>query len=280
MSPEGQRIRSATTRPDRPTIRSAPLVRAGLTFGFALVIGGPGAASTAYAQSRVQPEASHELEVATQHFRQGHYPEAITLFRAAYIQSHSSFLLFNIAVAYERQGDAVQALDFYRQYAARLGLTDAEARARVDASIRRLEAVRSTTNGRAAGPPSDVVNTPGAVSRRVSPVLAAGGAVAVASAITAVVLWAVTDDEVRGYTRRCVDTTSPVMVCGADYAATQRDAGTRAIAVDVLWGATGIAAVVAAVGVILTVRGSERPTLARSAQLFLAPNRAGVLWHF
>ncbi|MEI8255284.1 MAG: hypothetical protein WCJ30_06375 [Deltaproteobacteria bacterium] len=270
-TPRGS-ISPCRERRSRRWRRGLATVTAALSIGLA-----PHGAS---AQPRGGSDGGRDLEAGAEQFRQGHYDDAITLFRAAYIHSRQPYLLFNIAVAYERIGDRPHALDFYRQYAAALPLTDREGRARSDEAIARFSApatsaVNPTTNVASTSPTTEPRGN-ARPTRGVSPLLVAGGAVTVAGAVAASVLWAVTDTEVRGYTARCVDTTTPPAQCGADYGAVRGDANTRAIVVDVLWGVTGLAAAVTAVGVYLTVRDPGRADARPRAQLIVGPSYAGV----
>lgn len=239
--------------------------------------------SAASAQTRAPIDPGPEIEAGTAEFRARHYPEAITLFRAAYIESHQAFLLYNIAVAYDRSGDAVHAIESYRQFLATLGPSDATQRTTVEQAIARLEASIPTTPSSA--PTSPVSATPSPVRHEehpsgVSPLLFAGAALAVAAAAGAVVVWAVSDSLAHSYTQRCVAPAGALPAsCAMDFATTQSDLNTRGVVIDVLWVAAGIGAVGATVGAILTARNRTSSHEA-AVQAVVAPNYAGVLWRF
>jgi tetratricopeptide (TPR) repeat protein len=96
---------------------------------------------------RAAPRSAEAETEARAHYDQGivaynagQFDQAVRSFTRAYELDPAPILLFNVAQAHRKQGDAERALSFYRQYLA----IDPQAdnRQQVEAHIRELEAAR------------------------------------------------------------------------------------------------------------------------------------------
>lgn len=104
----------------------------------------------AFAQPELE-EARKRFEQGESYFKAGTYDKAIEEYRAAYALVPRPGLLFNIALCYEKDGDAARAIEYYDRYlgADPGGAKSPEARARREALAREL-AARQAEGERAA----------------------------------------------------------------------------------------------------------------------------------
>src|SRR5262249_50079772 len=85
----------------------------------AILLGILGVAAGAHAQPASDLAGARRLEkTGTEAFRAGRYDQAIASYQAAYELAPRPGVLFNIARAYHKKGDAKQALEYYRRYLA------------------------------------------------------------------------------------------------------------------------------------------------------------------
>lgn len=82
-------------------------------------------------------EARRHYEEGTKAFNLGEFPRAIAEFKAAYNAKDDPSLLYNIAQSFRLQGDAAQAIFFYRSYLRNMPTTPN--RREVEGRIRTLE---------------------------------------------------------------------------------------------------------------------------------------------
>ena len=82
-------------------------------------------------------EARHHYEEGTKAFNLGEFPRAIAEFKAAYNAKADPSLLYNIAQSFRLQGDAGQAIFFYRSFLRNMPATPN--RKEVEGRIRALE---------------------------------------------------------------------------------------------------------------------------------------------
>ena len=276
------------TKPRAPSHRDAPSTHSASVA--ALFIAATLACATANAQSR-SAETGRTVDAAMAEFRAGHYGTAVTLFRVAYDQTHEAFILFNLAVSYERVGDVDHALATYREFIRALSPAEEAQRAPAQQAIARLEAARTPTTASVSAAPtsSATVSTPPMAHERprtiapertrtsVSPLLVAGGAVAVASAASAIIVWALSNGIADGYGRRCVEGTGAAPAsCDADRISTQADLDVRGGVIDGLWVLSGVGVIGAAVGVYLTIRSGRESDV----RAVIGPNYVGAQWRF
>ena len=89
------------------------------------------------ADDPVAAEARRHYEEGTKAFNLGEYPRAISEFKAAYNAKDDPLLLYNIAQSYRLQGDAAQAIFFYRSFLR--NMPAAPNRREVEGRVRTLE---------------------------------------------------------------------------------------------------------------------------------------------
>jgi len=111
---------------------AAVLVVAGLNGARAQEAAGPKRADDPAAA-----EARRHYEEGTKAFNLGEFPRAIAEFKAAYNAKDDPSLLYNIAQSFRLQGDAAQAIFFYRSYLRNMPSTPN--RREVEGRIRALE---------------------------------------------------------------------------------------------------------------------------------------------
>ncbi len=103
-----------------------------------LALAAPPAPASAQAD-RTPAEAVELFRSAREHYREGRYREAsVDLERALVLDPGSATLRYNLARVYELLGELEQSLVHYRQYLSTLGPSEAEERARTEATIARL----------------------------------------------------------------------------------------------------------------------------------------------
>lgn len=95
------------------------------------------AAGAKRADDPAAAEARRHYEEGTKAFNLGEFPRAIAEFKAAYNAKDDPSLLYNIAQSFRLQGDAAQAIFFYRSYLRNMPSTPN--RREVEGRIRALE---------------------------------------------------------------------------------------------------------------------------------------------
>ena len=123
-------------------IRSRQLHRALLA---SVLVIGVAAPSQVLADKNDDERARVLYDKGNTHFDLAEYDAAIAAFKEAYSISRRPGLLYNIAQAYRKQGNCVQALEFYRNY---LRLEpDAKNRGAVDKRIAEMQACAKSSPG-------------------------------------------------------------------------------------------------------------------------------------
>lgn len=240
---------------------SAPCARAAAQDGE----GGPPAAS---AERQTPREAVELFQRAREEYQTGRYAEAARdLENALVLDPGSPTLLYNLARVYELSGEHDRAIATYRTY---LRVIDDEAeRERTEAAIRRLEGAREYVR-----PDEEAYTQPLYVTQRGIAddafwgTLIAGAAITLGGAALAIAT-AITSDAAQGF------------VLGLDGEADQRramfdDAGTLAIATDVVGGVGGATLLVAGLLWLLREERVELyPTASAPVALLVAPDARG-----
>jgi len=103
------------TRPSLQPWVAALSVAVVLTVSFGARAQDP-AGAPKHADDPMAAEARRHYEEGTKAFNLGEFPRAITEFKAAYNAKADPSLLYNIAQSYRLQGDAAQAVFFYKSF--------------------------------------------------------------------------------------------------------------------------------------------------------------------
>jgi tetratricopeptide (TPR) repeat protein len=109
------------------------------------------AAPAKHSDDPAAAEARHHYEEGTKAFNLGEFPRAIAEFKAAYNAKDDPSLLYNIAQSFRLQGDAAQAIFFYRSFLR--NMPTAPNRKEVEGRIRTLEKQVDEQKKEAAGAP-------------------------------------------------------------------------------------------------------------------------------
>jgi tetratricopeptide (TPR) repeat protein len=117
-------------------------------------------AAPAAAHAQEQPDAATQAKAHYEYgmtaYGLGHYDRAVQAFTRAYEVDPAPILLYNVAQAYWKKGDAEQAITYYQRYLEEEPTT--RNRARIRARIRELQALQKTEPA-PAPPPVEVVPT-------------------------------------------------------------------------------------------------------------------------
>src|SRR5215510_12950478 len=128
----------------RPARRDSLIIAFLCTLALALVAG---AGSTVVAQPDTKAEARTSYEQGKRMYAAGDYKGAIAAFSRAEQLAPSPYNDFNIALCYDKLGDAEIAVKYYRSYLGKV--PDASNKAAVEASIARLEAAQKAASSKA-----------------------------------------------------------------------------------------------------------------------------------
>lgn len=160
----------------RPALFVAPLAALALAAGFVLPAGAPGGAgrcaaqdtetststeSTASASATTNavappPEALEFYRRGRELYAEGRYREAaVELERAQVLDPTSPNLVFNVARVYELLGELEKSIAFYRRFLRVLPEDETAERARIEATLRRLEGARGEVQRPTDAPPED-----------------------------------------------------------------------------------------------------------------------------
>ncbi|MBX3268846.1 MAG: tetratricopeptide repeat protein [Sandaracinaceae bacterium] len=112
------------------------------------------ATGAARAQDDTPPEAVEFYRQAREHYSAGRYRDAAdALERALVLDPDSPTLMFNLARVYELLGELDRALVMYERYQRILPQQQAQEQEHAEATIRRLQGARESTQGARATPP-------------------------------------------------------------------------------------------------------------------------------
>lgn len=129
------------------------------TFALACAITLFAVAPRAVAQEDTPPEAVEFYRQAREHYAAGQYQDAAdALERALVLDPDSPTLVYNLARVYELLGNLDRALNMYERYQQLLPQQQAQEQERAEATIRRLQGARESTqpDEPAAPPPQEV----------------------------------------------------------------------------------------------------------------------------
>ncbi|HEY4187798.1 MAG TPA: tetratricopeptide repeat protein [Polyangia bacterium] len=124
-------------------------------------------AATKHADDPVAAEARRHYEEGTKAFNLGEYPRAIAEFKAAYNAKPDPSLLYNIGQSFRLQGDAGQAIFFYKSFLRNMPATPN--RKEVEGHIRALEKQAQVEEQRKEAAAVPVVTAPPVVAVPVTP---------------------------------------------------------------------------------------------------------------
>ncbi len=130
-----------------------------VTFALVCALGALAEAAPALAQDDVPPEAVEFYRQAREHYSGGRYRDAAdALERALVLDPDSPELVYNLARVYELLGDLDRALEMYARYQQLLPQQQAQEQERAEATIRRLQGARESTQAdeAPAPPPQEV----------------------------------------------------------------------------------------------------------------------------
>jgi tetratricopeptide (TPR) repeat protein len=207
------------------------------------------------------PAALEHYERGREHFRSGHYREAIVELKAALaLDPSSANLLYNVAYTSELAGDIRGAIEYYDKYVAALPASEREEREKTKVTLHRLEG-RLKEHPAAATAPTPAARGFGRADVLFWSLLGGGAASLAGGAITGVVALQ-REHDVKNF------------VAGKDGSLARRNklidqTHSFALASDIMMGAG--AALVIAAGLLFSLRAPvEHPTDATSPQAGIA----------